>query len=122
MGNEATTADGYPKRRSLTRDDLGYRIVAWIDGPEDLHVQVEARYIYGDPPDELMLSGSIKWDGCANVFLGDCAKGDHHVLSHFCERARIENFGKALPLCYDLAKELLGDKIMDEQTFDGGGS
>lgn len=49
---------------------------------------------------QVMLSGSIKWDGCSNFALED-------EPLHFCGRSDIEEFADLLSAVYDLAAELI---------------
>jgi hypothetical protein len=52
---------------------------------------------------EVFLSGSIKWDGCANVFFD----AQEDACLHFCGRADAMRVGALLGRLYDLAAELV---------------
>lgn len=49
---------------------------------------------------QVMLSGSIKWDGCSDLTIED-------EPLHFCGRSDIEEVAKVLSAIYDLAAELI---------------
>ena len=52
---------------------------------------------------ELLIDGSLKWDGCANLQLGE--EGGH--LLHFCGRAHARIVDRAIGFLYDLGAELI---------------
>lgn len=49
---------------------------------------------------QIMLSGSIKWDGCSNLTIED-------EPLHFCGRSSMEEFTALLLAIYSLAAELI---------------
>lgn len=49
---------------------------------------------------QVMLSGTIKWDGCSDVTIDD-------EPLHFCGRSNMEEFTALLSAIYDLAAELI---------------
>lgn len=49
---------------------------------------------------QVMLSGSIKWDGCSDITIDD-------EPLHFCGRQHMEEFSELLSAIYDLAAELI---------------
>lgn len=49
---------------------------------------------------QVMLSGSIKWDGCSDITIDD-------EPLHFCSRSGMEEFASLLSAIYDLAAELI---------------
>lgn len=52
---------------------------------------------------QVYLHGSLKWDGCCNLYFDQQDK----VMLHFCGKKEAENIGVLLGRLYDLAKELV---------------
>lgn len=52
---------------------------------------------------QVFLSGSIKWDGCANLTFDE----QETAALHFCGRSDAQRVGKLLDRLYDLAGELI---------------
>lgn len=109
-----------PASAELIRDVGDYEIVVtekhshWIGfnvyhvlGKTESGVRMYNRDGYQSSPDpvedrsaaQVMLSGSIKWDGCSNINIDDDPL-------HFCGRSDVEEFAKLLSAIYDLAAEL----------------
>lgn len=49
---------------------------------------------------QVILSGSVKWDGCSDISIDDDPL-------HFCGREDVEEFAAILTALYDLASELI---------------
>ena len=96
-------------------DEKGYPVLVAeiVPGKNSLEAkihEVEAWNVEeGEPPSvyekELLLSGCLKWDGCADLDIGE---GDSYQL-HFCGRANARIVGRALDWLYDLGEELIPD-------------
>lgn len=118
---ESVIALGPAKIQKITRDVGDYEIVVterrshWIGfkvyrviGKTESGVRIYNRDGYESSPDpvedrsaaQVMLSGSIKWDGCSDLTIED-------EPLHFCGRSDMEEFAKVLSAIYDLAAELI---------------
>lgn len=105
----------------ITRDSGKYEVVItevlshWLAfrvyevlGTTDDGERVYNRAGYLSSPDpansrdgaQVFLSGSIKWDGCADISMDD-------QPLHFCQRSHAEELGTLLTFLYDLADELV---------------
>ncbi len=62
---------------------------------------------------EVLISGSVKWDGCSNWTLGveDC-------MTHFCGRSELVGLGELLARLWDLAAE----KVPHSHCVGGAGA
>lgn len=86
---------------------LGFKVYSVI-GTSASGVKIYNRDGYESSPDpvedrstaQVMLSGSIKWDGCSNLTIED-------EPLHFCGRSNIEKFAEVLSAIYGLAAELI---------------
>jgi hypothetical protein len=86
---------------------LGFKIYK-ILGKTESGVKAYNRNGYESSPDlvedrasaQVMLSGSIKWDGCSDLTIDD-------EPLHFCGRQHMEEFTALLSAIYDLAAELI---------------
>lgn len=52
---------------------------------------------------ELFAHGDVKWDGCSNWSFD----ASERVMFHQCTRKGLEDFGKLLTTCWDIAKKEL---------------
>lgn len=85
---------GFKVYRVIGRTESGTRIYN-RDGYQSSPDPVENRSTA-----QVMLSGSIKWDGCSDLTVED-------EPLHFCGRSDMGEFAKALSAIYDLAAELI---------------
>lgn len=77
-----------------------FRMVADV---QDYHIN----YQIFDQHDDLIVEGSIKWDGCSNWdYTVD------GVMLHFCSESEMKQFHKTMELCYVHARDYFGE------TFD----
>jgi hypothetical protein len=51
----------------------------------------------------MFLHGSIKWDGCSNWHFDE----QDRAMIHACSRGDLEDIGKIMSACFDLAKEFV---------------
>lgn len=119
--NESVIALGPAKIQKITRDVGDYEIVVtekqshWIGfkvyrviGKTASGARLYNRDGYQTSPDpvedrnaaQVMLSGSIKWDGCSDMTVDD-------EPLHFCSRSYMEEFQCVLSAIYDLAAEVI---------------
>lgn len=83
-------------------------IVYRIIGRKEDGTRIYNRDGYKSSPDpvehrslaQVVLSGSIKWDGCSDITIDD-------EPLHFCGRSDVEEFTALLSAIYDLAAELI---------------
>lgn len=47
------------------------------------------------------LTGDVKWDGCSNWSFDD----QETCMLHFCSRNELENVGKIMAYCWDIAEQ-----------------
>lgn len=86
---------------------LGFKVYRVI-GKTENDVRVYNRDGYQSSPDpvedraaaQVMLSGSIKWDGCADITIDD-------EPLHFCGRGDMQEFAALISAIYGLAAELI---------------
>lgn len=45
-------------------------------------------------------SGTVKWDGCSDIYFDECDRG----MIHFCSRENVKNLAAVLDTLYDLAE------------------
>jgi hypothetical protein len=85
---------GFKVYRVLGRTEGGTRMYnrdGYKSSPDPVELRSEA---------QVFLSGSIKWDGCADISVEDDPL-------HFCGRSDMEEFIAVLSAIYDLAAELI---------------
>ena len=87
-----------------TLGDTGYFATAEL-GENKLHVDFNV-YLVDDDHDEYEFNICVKWDGCSNWQTND------DCMAHGCERDHLINAGQALALCWDWAKEIMGDRFI----------
>ncbi len=82
----------------------------WLDHNYVLEDETDWEEYEKDPDKpQLMVSGFIKWDKCANLSFGPYAEKDYNTPTHFCEPNQIERMGTAAVRAFDVAKELMGE-------------
>lgn len=104
VGNEGRYEIVVVERRSHW---LSFKVYVVL-GKTESGTQIYNRDGYESSPDpvedralaQVFLSGSIKWDGCADMTVEDDPL-------HFCGRAHMEEFVALLSAIYDLASELI---------------
>ncbi|MGL5728375.1 MAG: hypothetical protein ACRCYD_11070 [Plesiomonas sp.] len=55
---------------------------------------------------EEMCDGYTKWDGCTNL--------EYYSATHFCEPSEMILLHRSLKWCYEKARELLPNNLLDE--------
>lgn len=86
---------------------LSFKVYCVI-GRTEAGIRIYNRDGYKSSPDpvehrslaQVVLSGSIKWDGCSDITIDD-------EPLHFCGRSDMEEFAGLLSAIYDLAVELI---------------
>jgi len=69
--------------------------------PSDYHVDYEVFDSRENTQgDDIILSGSVKWDGCSNW------QTNEDCMLHACEREELVNIGLLMAECWDLTAEL----------------
>lgn len=58
---------------------------------------------------EIMIRGSIKWDGCSNIEF----PASQSCMHHECDRVGLTDIGILLGRIYDQCAELMKDRILD---------
>lgn len=94
VGEQRSHWIGFKVYRVLGKTESGVRMYN-RDGYETSPDPVEDREAA-----QVMLSGSIKWDGCSDMTIED-------EPLHFCGRSDMEEFALLLSAIYDLASELI---------------
>lgn len=58
---------------------------------------------------EIYLHGCVKWDGCSDWHFDE----QDRCMLHGCTRGDIQRFGDVMALCWDWAKELIGERWLE---------
>jgi hypothetical protein len=59
---------------------------------------------------EILLSGSVKWDGCSNMNFDE----QDRVMLHFCSKTDAANIGVLMTRLYEWAAEIIPGNTIDE--------
>ena len=90
-----------------TLGETGYYATAEL---HENKLSVEFRlYLTEDDHENYELRAFVKWDGCTNW------ETNEDCMAHGCYRSCLTNAGEAMALCWDWAKEIMGDKFCGEQ-------
>lgn len=84
---------------TVENDSKYERIPFYLKNQSDEHT---------DKPEESVwfCKGSIKWDYCSNWEFNSSTG-----LHHYCSQEELKNVGLIMSSCFDLAKEMIGDKF-----------
>jgi hypothetical protein len=85
--------------------ELRFTVVAKPDAYKaDFRIYNDYEYTNDGPqPDNVLVTGYVKWDGCSNWWFGD---PEYCECFHGCERKHMLDIGQVMAECWDWTKEL----------------